>query len=86
MAPMVRKQIYLTPDQDRRLRQAAVRQRRAEAEIVREALDRQIPDDGAGKSDLARDPLWGIVGLGKSGKGDLSRNVDHYLYGAPRKK
>ena len=36
-APMVRKQIYLTPELDERLRRAAARQRRSEAEVLREA-------------------------------------------------
>ena len=81
---MVRKQIYLTETQDRRLRQEATRQRRAEAEIVREALDRQLKETSE-TPDIAGDSFWGIIGAGRSGSGDLSENVDHYLYGAPKK-
>jgi hypothetical protein len=83
MARLVRKQVYLTPEQDRRLKQAARKERRPAAEIIREALDRRLaleteigPDD---------DPLWEAVGLAGGGPPDLSVQVDHYLYGAPRK-
>lgn len=83
MSTMVRKQIYLTAAQDRRLRREALRQRRAEAEIIREALDRQLGEDTAGH-DVSSDSLWDIIGIARSGRGDLSTNVDHYLYGAPK--
>jgi predicted DNA-binding protein len=36
---MVRKQVYLTPEQDRRLKEKAKAQQRPEAEVLREALD-----------------------------------------------
>jgi hypothetical protein len=84
MARMVRKQIYLTRAQERRLKQEAARQRRAEAEIIREALDRGLGQEPA-TGGVARDPFWDIIGLARGGRGDLSENVDHYLYGAPRK-
>lgn len=86
VARMVRRQIYLTVEHDRRLREAAVRERRAEAEIVREALDRHLATaTTAAVQDRSRDPLFDVVGLGSSGLGDLSKNVDRYLYGATRK-
>jgi predicted DNA-binding protein len=37
-SPMVRKQIYLTAELNERLRREAKRQRRSEADIMREAL------------------------------------------------
>jgi hypothetical protein len=42
---MVRKQVYLAPEQDRKLKSLASRRRCTEAEVIREALDR-LPDDG----------------------------------------
>jgi hypothetical protein len=84
MASMVRKQIYLTRAQDRRLKQLAARLRRAVAEIIRAALDRELGSDEQA-SPSADDPFLDIIGLGRSGKRDLSEHVDHYLYGAPRK-
>ena len=80
---MVRKQIYITAEQNSRLRKAARKQRRPEAEIVRDALDRNLgtpPRKGKGFDD---DPLWDIVGL-SHGPGDLSSNVDDHLYGPMR--
>src|SRR5688572_22136091 len=40
---MVRKQVYLERDQDRKLKALAARRKCTEAEIIREALDR-LPD------------------------------------------
>jgi hypothetical protein len=85
MQSMVRKQIYLTRAQDRRLKQEAARRRLAEAEIIRAALDREL-GEAPRRSAVDRDPFWGVIGLGRSGLGDLSTNVDHHLYGAPRKR
>jgi hypothetical protein len=82
---MVRKQVYLTRAQDRRLKQEAARRRRAEAEIIRAALDRELGDETP-SSEIDRDPFWSMIGLGRSGRGDLSENVDHHLYGAPRRR
>jgi hypothetical protein len=41
--PMTRKQVYLTHEQDRKLKRLAARRNCTEAEIIREALT-QIPD------------------------------------------
>ncbi len=80
MAHMIRKQVYLTAVQDRRLKRAAQRQRRAEAEIIRDALDRQLPEENSLPGSFADDPLFGIVGVGKSGQSSLSHQVDRHLY------
>ena len=37
------------------------------------------------KIDYAKDPIWDIVGLGKSKEGDISVKHNKYLYGAIRK-
>ena len=84
--PMVRKQVYLTPAQNQRLRRAAAKQRRSEAEIIREAIDRQLGGETLTRAEIEKDPLWGIIAIAHSGDPDFSKNVDHYLYGAPRKK
>jgi hypothetical protein len=78
---MVRKQIYLTVAQDTRLRRLAEQQRRSEAEVLREALDRYLPSLKPSEP-LEGDPLFRLVGLGSSaGTGDLSERVDDVLYG-----
>src|SRR5881296_2273779 len=46
-APMVRKQVYLAREQDRKLKALAARRGCTEAEIIRDALD-QLPDPDRG--------------------------------------
>jgi hypothetical protein len=46
-APMVRKQVYLAREQDRKLKALAARRGCTEAEIIRDALDR-LPDPDRG--------------------------------------
>lgn len=83
---MVRKQVYLTAEQNDRLRSAAARQRRTEAEILREALDQHLGQPGRSSPPVDEDPLWDIVGIASSDDGgagsDLSERVDDVLYGA----
>jgi hypothetical protein len=81
MSRLVRKQLYITEDQERRLKLAARRERRAEAEILRSALDRVLLPKPAARGRGRRDSLWDIVGLGRTKAGDVARNVDRYLYG-----
>jgi hypothetical protein len=84
MPSMVRKQLYITPEQDRRLRQAAAKRRRTEAEVMREALDRHLV--GGDEPDRTGDPLWGMVAIGQGGVADGSVEVDHYVYGTPKRR
>jgi hypothetical protein len=81
--PMIRKQVYLTPELDERLRAEAKRQRRTEAEILREALAAQLNAARASAQDASQDPLWQLVGLAGSEETDLSERVDEVLYGSP---
>jgi len=80
MSKMVRKQVYLTQEQDQRVRRAAALSRRTDAAIIREALDQHL-DPKTPKGSFEEDPIWGLVGLGESSKGDFSERVDEYLYG-----
>lgn len=78
---MVRKQVYLTAELDERLRREAARQRRSEAEILREALAARLNATGTGRVDTSTDALWDLVGIGASTVGNLSERVDEMLYG-----
>ena len=49
---MVRKQLYLTPAQDRALKDRARRERLSEAALVRRAVDRLLEDDAPGRAAL----------------------------------
>ena len=81
---MIRKQVYLTPELDTRLRREAIRQRRSEAEILREALASRLRVGDVTRAELSDDTLWDLVGSGASRSGDLSERVDELLYGAHR--
>lgn len=85
MARLVRKQVYVTREQDELLKLAAARQRRTEAEIIRAALDQRLGAKPGRSTVRRRDSFWGIVGLGTSDAADVSEHVDHYLYRAPKK-
>lgn len=81
---MVRKQVYLTVELDARLRREAARQQRSEAEILREALSARLGARRGDRADVAKDPLWNLVGIAaSSASNDLSERVDEVLYGKP---
>ena len=51
--PMIRKQVYLEREQDRKLKALAARRGCTEAEIIREALDRLPDPDRSAEEQLA---------------------------------
>jgi hypothetical protein len=67
-------QIYLKPAQDQALRALAEREGISLAELIRRSIDKYLaelpPED---------DPAMDLIGLGRSGRGDLSANHDLYL-------
>lgn len=67
-------QIYIEPEQDSFLEILAKKKGVSKASIIRDGLDKffsEIPVD--------EDPLMGLIGLGSSGKRDLSEMHDRYL-------
>jgi len=85
---MKRKQIYLTEEQERRLKELAVDRRVPEAALIREALNAFLDEHSFKGFDRMEDsPLWALVGLVDSPEGptDGALNHDHYLYGGPKK-
>lgn len=86
MPSMIRKQLYLTPELDERLRHESARLRRSEAEILREALAAHLGVENSARTDASRDSLWDLVGIGSSDDGNLSENVDDVLYGPAEKR
>jgi hypothetical protein len=74
-------QIYIEPQQDYVLGNLAKKKGISKAEIIRKSLDkflREIP--------LEEDPGMGLIGLGSSGKGNLSDKHDQYLVRYARQK
>ncbi len=74
-------QIYIEPQQDYVLGSLAQKKGISKAEIIRKSLDkylREIP--------LEEDPGMGLIGLGNSGKKDLSDHHDQYITRSVRSK
>ena len=82
---MVRKQIYLTAPQNERLRRAAKRLRRSEADLLREAVDRHLAGEEAVVPSVDEDSLFTLIGAGKGAPKNLSESVDQILYGRRRR-
>jgi hypothetical protein len=80
---LVRKQVYISEKQERLLKLAAKREHQSEAQLLRSALDRVFLPKSNARNRARRDPLWDIVGLGRSEAADVSRNVDRYLTACP---
>ncbi len=76
---MIRKQTYILPEQDRKLKVLARMKQVTEAELIREALEQFLRREGARVED---NPLLKIVGIGGDSPGpvDGALNHDRYLY------
>ncbi len=82
---MIRKQIYISEPVDEQLNHIARVKGKAVAEVVRTFIEEGIQKtndiDYSGRSALLK-----LVSLKvKGGSKDLSANLDHYLYGGPKK-
>ena len=67
-------QIYIERKQELLLERLAREKGTSKAEIIRLSIDRYLCDLPA-----EEDPVIGIIGLGRSGKGDISANHDVYI-------
>jgi predicted transcriptional regulator len=67
-------QVYLDPDQDRVLSHLSKAQNRSKAAIIRGCIQ-----DYLAKLPPEEDPILKIIGLGDSGRTDLSEKHDEYL-------
>jgi len=76
-------QIYIEPKQDDVLEDLAKKMGVSKAAIIRESLDKFIKE-----IPVEKDPAISLIGLGSSGKGDLSDKHDKYLsrYAIGKKK
>ena len=76
MTPLTKKpfQVYLREDQLESLRALAERREVSIAELIRQSVDRFLTEVSA-----EEDPLWDIMGLFDSGRGDLAEKHDQYL-------
>lgn len=74
-------QIYLDPQQNYALTALARNKGISKAGIIRESLERYLRE-----IPVKDDPAIGLVGLGSSGRHDLSENHDAYLAQHVRRK
>jgi hypothetical protein len=74
-------QIYIESQQDYALTSLARKKRVSKAEIIRESLDRYLRE-----IPIEEDPAIGLVGLGNSGKRNLSKDHDAYISHYARQK
>ena len=67
-------QIYIEPKQELLLESLARRRGTSKSEIIRLSINKYLNN-----LPLEEDPTLGIIGLGRSGRGDLSGQHDAYL-------
>ncbi len=77
---MIRTQVSLTEDQMRRLRREARRRHVSLAAVIRDAVDRVVPDENARRQDRI-DALLAAAGSAASGAGSVARDHDAVLAG-----
>ena len=75
---VIRTQISLTEDQMGRLRREARRRHVSLAAVVRDAVDRFVPDEDAERNALI-DALLSVAGTASSGTGDVAERHDEIL-------
>jgi hypothetical protein len=82
---MIRTQVYLTEEQAQDIKSRAQRERRREADVIRELLERGRLTTQGKRQETAGQALLGLAKLGKklrlTGPTDLSTSLDDYLYG-----
>lgn len=86
---MKRKQIYIAEEQEEQLQRLAEQRSVPVSLLIREAVAEYLVDQEAPRLERPEDnPLWGIVGLvgDPDAPTDASTNLDHYLYGAPKRE
>jgi len=67
-------QIYLEPAQDKALRVLAGREGISLAELIRRTIDHYLAE-----LPVEEDPALRVIGLGRSGRGDMASKHDDYL-------
>jgi hypothetical protein len=78
MAFVIRTQVSLTEEQMRRLRREARRRHISLAAVVRDAIDRTVPDEDQSRIDRV-EALLGVAGTAASETGTVARDHDDLL-------
>jgi hypothetical protein len=78
---MIRIQVYLTEEQARDIKLRAKRERKHEAEVIRELLSEGLKSSTSHRQESTGDSLLRLGAIGAKGQTDLSTRTDDYLYG-----
>ncbi len=77
---MIRTQVYLTEEQARDIKLRAKREKKPEAEVIRDLVSKGLRQSAIhGESTGAS--LLRLAAIGGKGPSDLSSRIDEYLYG-----
>ena len=77
--------LYFPKEQYANIKQIAKRLGISIAEYIRELAKKDIKSRTE-HIDWENDPLWDIIGIGKTKETDIAVNHDHYLYGGKKVK
>ena len=82
---MIRTQVYLTEEQARDIKLRAKREKKREAEVIRDLLNKGLGIPSATGRETTGEALLRLARLGEKLKikapADLSSRIDDYLYG-----
>lgn len=78
---MIRTQVYITEEQARDIKLRAKREKKREAEVIRELLSEGLKTKLLKKNESTGDSLLSLAEIGGKGPTDLSLRIDDYLYG-----
>jgi hypothetical protein len=78
---MVRTQVYLTEEQSRDIKLRAKREKKPEAEIIRELVNTGLRSARTTGQESTGASLLRLAGIHGKAPADLSTRIDDYLYG-----
>jgi hypothetical protein len=78
---MIRTQIYLTEAQARNIKLRAKREKKHEAEVIRELVNVGLKTAPSARQESTGASLLRLATIGGKGPADLSTRIDDYLYG-----
>jgi len=78
---MVRTQVFLTEEQARDIKLRAKREKKREAEVIRELLSEGLKTAPRMTQESTGESLLRLAAIGGKAPTDLSTRIDDYLYG-----
>jgi len=78
---MIFSKVYLTEDQARDIKLRAKREKKREAEVIREVVSKGLQNLHRNRGESTGDSLLRLAAIGGKAPADLSTRIDEYLYG-----